>query len=277
MSTHRLGILVTLISYLLALVGCESVQERRGQPIDRDKVTENHLVTTKIGLLTIPEPRFYGANVVNYVSPTLGLTLPGRIMGLGVSSFDSELNQIAYNRRFTDSIRESGFKISSQLTQNVTHELEKVGYEVVEAKIDEHEHNKPTEVFLAEYPQTSPPVDFYLHVLVDFAGYSSRRIGDALEPILRATVMLVSTTGHSHLTPSSWSHTNASPGKPYSLVFASTFTYGGPIVQVGNNDRPADPKYALRNDAHLSHPEHVIQGLKAGALSVAEMIAEDLK
>lgn len=233
---------------------------------------------TRIGLLTINEPKLYEVGV-QYNLPNLGITLPGRIVGMGMTALAKGVDTTAHNYKFTEAIHSSGFKISDQLTADVRRELEKVGYQVVDAPITDHRHTGAADggSFLGKYPQTQPPVDFYLHVHVGLAGYAAPAHGQPLAPILQVHTQLVSLTGRAHKTPMSGKvHAAKKTGEP-DLLYAATMTYGGLTPVSSTNDIPTDPRYALSGMAHIEHPEHAAAGLKAASAAIADKLAQNLK
>lgn len=240
---------------------------------------------TRIGLLTIAEPTLYEAGVLTYDLPNMGFTLPGRVAGMGVKALTIGLDRASHNRQFTASIHKQGFKISEELTAQISKMLEQVGYQVVPAPVEDHRHTSEFRgyQYLGTYPQTEPPVDFYLHVNIDFAGYTALTHEQPLMPTLRVHTQLISLTGRGHINPVSGTthdanieNINHKHNKPQ-LLYSSILTYGGVVPVSGPNDMPADTKYSLRSMEHIQHPEHVTKGLKAASIGIATLIRENLK
>lgn len=266
------GLTLLLITACSSNLPLEQVEKARQAP------------PTRIGLLTIAEPLFYEAGVLTYDLPNVGFTLPGRVVGMSVKALTIGLDKASHNRQFTASIHKQGFKVSEELTTQVSKMLEQVGYEVVPALVEDHRHTSEFRgyQYLGTYPPTDPPVDFYLHVNIDFAGYTAADHNVPLTPTLRVLTQLVSLTGREHTNPvSGTAHDanleNNNKQNKAQLLYSSILTYGGVVPVSGPNDMPADEKYALRNMDHLQHPEHVTKGLKAASIGIATLIKENLK
>lgn len=239
---------------------------------------------TRIGLLTIAEPLLYEVGVLTYDLPNVGFTLPGRVVGMSVGALTIGLDKAKHNRQFTSSVHKQGFKVSEELTTQISKMLEQVGYEVIAAPVKDHRHTSEFRgyQYLGTYPPTDPPVDFYLHVNIDFAGYTAADHKIALTPHLRVHTQLVSLTGREHANPvSGATHganiENNNKHSKAQLLYSSILTYGGVVPVSGPNDMVADAKYALSNMEHLDHPEHVTQGLKAASIGIATLIKGNLK
>ncbi|MDY6943949.1 MAG: hypothetical protein SVU69_13175 [Pseudomonadota bacterium] len=258
----------------LLLVGCASGP---GKEIT-GSTTESP--PTRVGLLTIMEPELYKAGVQTYDVPQFGFTLPGRIAGMGIAASVKGMDTASHNYAFTKAVRDSGFRISATLTSEITRDLAAVGYEVIPVRVADHRHAGEIRgrKYLGQYPPTAPPVDFYLHLEVEQAGYTAPDHGQPLVPYLRVFTQLVSLAGQAHPTPTAGViHEVKEEQGEASVLYAATITYGGFIPIAGPNDIPADPRYGLRGMEHIEHPEHVARGLAAAARDVAEKLAENLK
>lgn len=267
-------ILFFSIIIALVLVGCAS------RPNAKATGSASGRPPTRIGLLTIVEPELYEAGVQTYNIPRFGFTLPGRIAGMGMTALAEGMDITSHNYVFTKAVRDSGFRISEVLTSEISRDLAAVGYEVVPAPVTDHRHAGETRgrKYLGLYPPTEPPVDFYLHVEVEQAGYTAPDHHQPLVPYVRVYTQLVSLSGQTHPTPTSGTiHAVREKQGDASVLYAATITYGGVVPVAGPNDIPANPHYALRGMEHIEHPEHVAKGLAAAAQAIAERLAENLK
>jgi len=231
----------------------------------------------RIVLLRPNEPNLYVVQVLNYNLRNPGVTLPGRLVGGGMIGALEATSATSHNHRLTNSLHGAGFKISDELTQAVKQQLEQAGYEVIVADQAPNAHFRGHE-YLGQYPITNPPANFYLHVVVEQAGYVEVRPGTPMVPMVKAAVMLVSLTGRGHDTPSSVAHQveTGSENGP-ALLYHAHFTYGGPVPVEGPLDMPADPIYNFREHGDIENPSRTIPGLKAGAQGIAKMITANLK
>lgn len=268
---------ISMVTAVLVLVACATGPSP--QQIERARQAP----PTRIGLLTVPEPDLYRASLMDTDLPNVGVTLPGRLVGLAMTSALKGANDVAHNYRVTETLREAGFSISEQLTRDVTQELEAAGYEVVPMPVDQHRHASAIRQHraLTEIPKTEVPVDFLLHVLPEFVGYVALAPGEPMAPMLKTSVMLTSVSGRPHYSPSGAVHGSdghdSKQGGSGALLFHDHMTYGGPVPVEGPRDMPSDPRYAFRDHSRLEDPNVVIQGLKGASEGMAELIARALR
>lgn len=269
---------ILLLSLLtLVLGGCSSVEIS-----SQDLAAAENAPRIYLGLVTIREPELYEAKVAHYHIPNPGITLPGRIMGLGLKAALTGADKISLNYNFTKMLRNQKFSISQQLTEDIKKELTQVGYEVFDAPADDHRHASEFRGggCLVDPPKSEPCADYYLHLVIDFAGYISLSHGQPFVPLLSTRLQLVSTSGTPHKTPleENWlvGATDAPPSI-YKVLYSATITYGGPVPVAGPTDVVADARYSLRNADDLDQATLIIKGLTAASHSVAERIAHNLK
>lgn len=269
---------ISMVTAVLVLVACATGPSP--QQIERARQAP----PTRIGLLTVPEPDLYRASLMDTDLPNVGVTLPGRLVGLAMTSALKGANDVAHNYRVTETLREAGFSISEQLTRDVTRELEAAGYEVIHIPVDQHRHASAIRQHraLGEVPETEVPVDFRLHVLPEFVGYVALAPGEPMAPMLKTSVMLTSVSGRPHYSPSgavhgSDGHDTDHQGGSGALLFHDHMTYGGPVPVEGPRDMPSDPRYAFRDHSRLEDPNVVIRGLKGASEGMAELIARALR
>jgi uncharacterized lipoprotein YmbA len=231
----------------------------------------------RIVLLRPTEPNLYVVQVLNYNLHNPGITMPGRLVGGGMIGALEATSSTSHNHRLTNSLHAAGFKISDELTQDLKHQLEQAGYEVIVANQSPNAHFRGHE-YLGQYPITNPPANFYLHVIIEQAGFVEVRPGTPMVPMVKAAVMLVSLTGRGHETPSSGMHQAEEESEEGpALLYHAHFTYGGPVPVEGPLDMPADPAYSFRDHGDIENPNRTVPGLKAGAQGIAKMITANLK
>ncbi len=234
--------------------------------------------SNRIVLMRPAEPNLYVVQVLNYNLHNPGVTLPGRLVGGGMVGALEATSATSHNHRLTNSLHGAGFKISDELTQALKRDLQQVGYEVIVADPPPNAHFRDHK-YIGQYPFTNPPANYYLHVIIEQAGYVEVRPGTPLVPMVKASVMLVSLTGRGHQTPGATTHQAqaAYPGEGPELLYHAHLTYGGPVPVEGPLDMPADPAYSFRDHADLENPNRTMPGLRAGAQGIAQLVATNLK
>lgn len=212
----------------------------------------------RVALLSIEEPIFYDVRIIQSGYEYQGITLPGRVAGLGISTLMKGVDQGQRNRALTTTVDYWKFKISEQLEFDIASELKKLGYEVVVVEPDYRRRAR----FVDDYPVVEN-VDSYLDVIVDFAGYVALDEESPYMPTLEVPIKLIS----------------AHDG---SVVFAGTMNYGGPVPVTSPKDMPADPKYNVRGWDNLCATTEceispAVSGLKAASMGVAELLADNIR
>lgn len=212
----------------------------------------------RIALFAVEEPMYYDVRVIKSDYEYHGLTLPGRIAGLGVTSLMKGLDQGQRNRALTDTVEYWKFKISEQLLNDVEMELKKSGYDVV---IVEPEYRRRAR-FVDDYPSVEN-VDSYLDLVIDFAGYVALDSDAPYMPTLEVPVKLVSSYDGS-------------------IIFAGTFNYGGPIPVIGPKDMPSTAAFNVRSWDELCSTTEcevspAVRGLMAASEGIAKLVSSNLR
>ncbi|MDY6941545.1 MAG: hypothetical protein SVU69_00860 [Pseudomonadota bacterium] len=255
---------VLIAVLLLGLGGCGPAPQ-----LTREEPPESLLgPDSRIGLLTIQDPALYDARILRYPLPANpGVTLPGRIVGAGVSQSVRQADRASRNYELTQTIEQWNFSVAEDLTENIARHLQAVGYNVLDVPVDEQRHAGSIRGFrfLGDYPaQPSQSFDAYLHVYVEFAGYTALSPNEPYVPTLEVFVDLVSADSKERL-------------------YATSMVYGGPIPVEGATDMPADPQYSVRDFAWLCADEEqcdespAVRGLRAASDGIAQLIARNLK
>lgn len=232
------------------ITGC-SQQPLRSEPAPQ-------MTYNRIALLTIEEPMFYDVRVMKSDYDYHGVTLPGRIAGLGITSLMKGLDQGQRNRALTTTVDYWKFKISEQLLIDVEAELKNLGYDVV---VVEPEYRRRAR-FVDNYPSVEN-VDSYLDVVIDFAGYVALDSESPYMPTLEVPVKLISSYDGS-------------------VIFAGTFNYGGPIPVTSPKDMPASAEFNVRSWDELCSTTEcevspAVRGLRAASSGVAKMLSENVR
>lgn len=235
----------------------------------------------RIGLVTIKEPDLYEAKIFQYYLPNPTVTLPGRVASLGMLSAAKGLDKFALNYNFTKMLKSREFDISRHLTEEIKKELEKVGYEVVDAPVSDHRHASEFRggFCLNDPPMSQPCSNYFLHVVIDFAGYTAFTQGQAFVPMMLLRLQLISVTGESIIPVFSDDQllTENAVNDSFKLIYAATFTYGGLVPVDGPTDVVASPTFALRNRNDLDNHQRIISGLEDASRNLAERIALNLR
>ena len=274
---HLFSKRVSLLGLLL-LIGLASGCSNTGvenQILEQAK-TAPHF---RIGMVTIREPTLYEAKVFQYGIPNPTITIPGRVASMGMIAAGKGLDKLAANYNFTGMLKENDFRLSDSLSAQLREELEKVGYEVVDTPVNDHRHASDFRGgFCLNAPVMSEPCsNYFLHVVVDFAGYTAFTLGQPYVPMLQLRVRLISVTGDNAISAISDSDFIAQEEGIFKLIYAATFTYGG-IVQVdGPTDVPFSPKFTLRGRNDLDNSKRIIAGLEDASQKLAKRIAMNLQ
>lgn len=233
----------------------------------------------RIGLVTIEEPKLYEAKVFQYRISNPAITIPGRVASMGMITAGKGLDKLAANYNFTGMLKENDFRLSENLSAQLRDELEKVGYEVVEAPVNDHRHASDFRggFCLNEPVMSEPCSNYFLHVVVDFAGYTAFTLGQPYVPMLQLRVRLISVTGDSSISAISDSDFTAQEEGTFKLIYAATFTYGGIVPVDGPTDVPFSPKFALRGRNDLDNSKRIVAGLEDASQKLAKRIAMNLQ
>lgn len=253
---------VTAITILLS--ACESSQllDKYNPPLTSNDVhSEFESVNNRIALLKIEEPQVYDIRIMQSNMPSSpGVTMPGRIMGKGMVTMMKTMEQGQKNQILTNTLDFWKFKISEHLEDDITRELEKLGYkvEIVTPKY----RRKARFVSRDDIPPSNKPTDAIVDVYVKFAGYVAGRESMPYMPTLEVPFKVVS------------SATNE-------VVHQGILTYGGPIAVTGPSDMPADPAYNVRGFDTLCATDcevsPAVQGLTAASEGVATLLINHVK
>ena len=274
---HLFSKRVSLLGLLLLIglaSGCSNT-EIENQILEQAK-TAPHF---RIALVTIQEPKFYEAKVFQYRIPNPALTIPGRVASMGMIAAGKGLDKLAANYNFTDMLKENDFRLSESLSAQLREELEQVGYEVVDTPVNDHRHASDFRggFCLNEPVMSEPCSNYFLHVVVDFAGYTAFTLGQPYVPMLQLRVRLISVTGDSSISAISDSDFTAQDEGVFKLIYAATFTYGGIVPVDGPTDVPFSPEFALRGRNDLDNSKRVIAGLEDASQKLAKRIAMNLQ
>ncbi|MBV1869691.1 MAG: hypothetical protein KUG76_02190 [Gammaproteobacteria bacterium] len=233
----------------------------------------------RIGMVTIKEPKLYEAKVFQYRIPNPTITIPGRVASMGMISAGKGLDKLAANYNFTEMLKENDFRLSERLSTQLRAELEKVGYEVVDTPVNDHRHASDFRGgFCLNAPVMSEPCsNYFLHVVVDFAGYTAFTLGQPYVPMLQLRVRLISVTGESAISAISDTDFITQEEGAFKLIYAATFTYGGAVPVDGPTDVPFSPKFALRGRNDLDNSKRIMAGLEDASQELAKRIAMNLQ
>lgn len=268
--------LVVAQAYIFFLLGCSSFQISQ-QELDEAAAASR----TNLGLVTIREPEIYEAKIIQYNIPNLALTIPGRVSAMGLIKAIKTVDQANLNYNLTSTIRDKNFSIAEQLSDDLKTELSKIGYQVLDAPAEDHRHASEFRGggCLVNPPTTEPCSDYFLHIVIDYAGYTSFSHSQPFVPLMSVRLQLVSTTGLAHKTPvqENWHEGQAHEQGPYKVLYSATFTYGGPVPVSGPTDAVADPGLAIRSMDDLDQSDKVIRGLKAASAAIAEKVAYNMR
>lgn len=219
----------------------------------------------RVAMFQAQDPEVYGVRILDYDTPNPGVTLPGRIVGQAAGQIAEQADSANRNLQLTESMREWNFSVADELNSELRLELEAAGIDVVMLDNEDHRHTGAARgrQYLGEYPEVSQPVDAYLHVYLEFAGYSAVKPNSPYVPTVRVFVQAVDP-------------------QTKRALYSATYTYGGAIPVEGATDRPADPKYTVRDFGWLCtgrgqcDVSPAVQGLRAAAMEIADMIAAQL-
>ena len=263
-----LAILIGLIT------GCGSVGNE-AELLEKAKTAPRF----RIGMLTIQEPKLYEAKIIQYRIPNPTVTLPGRVASIGMISAYKGLDTLASNYNLTEMLREKDFSISHSLAVQIKKELKGVGYEVVDTPVEDHRHASDFRggFCLNAPPMSEPCANYFLHVVVDFVGYTAFTQGQPFVPMLQLRVQLISVTGDDDLSAISEESLSAELDRSFKLIYAATFTYGGLVPVEGPTDVPFSPKFALRGRNDLDNSNRIIAGLDEAAKKLAKQISLNLR
>lgn len=264
-----------LLFSVFFMLSCNSTLKRPQQIADAAAAPR-----FRIALVTIQEPLFYQAKILHYRIPNPTVTLPGRISSFGLITVAKGLDVMAHNYNLSQLLHEQHFALSQYLSAQVKKELAGVGYEVVDAPLFDHRHASELRggFCLNEPPISEPCANYYLHVVIDFAGYVASTQGQPFVPLLRLRVQLVSVTGDNELPQLSLQEYGAKKDSDaFRLIYAATFTYGGLVPVEGATDALARPEFALRDDEALRQAQRIMAGLQDGANQLARKIASNLR
>ncbi|MBL4606928.1 MAG: hypothetical protein JKY01_03755, partial [Pseudomonadales bacterium] len=171
------------------------------------------------------------------------------------------------------------FSISKSLSDQLKGELTKVGYEVVDTPVKDHRHasNFRGGFCLNEPAMSEPCSNYFLHVVVDFAGYTAFTLRQPFVPMLQLRVQLISVTGDADIPVISDSQMTANSEGAFKLIYAATFTYGGLVPVEGPTDVPYNPRFSLRGSNDLDNASRIIAGLEEASQKLAAQIAQNLR
>lgn len=264
-----------LFASMFFILSCSSALKRPQQIADAAAAPR-----FRIALVTIQEPLFYQAKILHYRIPNPTVTLPGRISSFGLISAAKGLDVLAHNYNLSQMLHEQNFALSQYLALQVKKELARVGYDVVDAPLADHRHASEFRggFCLNEPPTSEPCANYYLHVVIDFAGYIASTQGQPFVPLLRLRVQLISVTGQNELPQLSMQQYGVKNiDDAFKLIYAATFTYGGLVPVEGPTDALALPEFALRDDEALLQAQRIMAGLQDGANQLAKKIASNLQ
>ena len=265
---HGFALLIGLVS------GCSNTGIE-SQMLEQAKAAPHF----RVGLVTIQEPKLYEAKVFQYRIPNPAFTIPGRVASMGMITAGKGLDKLAANYNFTSMLNENNYHLSESLSTQLREELEKVGYEVVDTPVNDHRHASDFRggFCLNEPVMSEPCSNYFLHVVVDFAGYTAFTLGQPYVPMLQLRVRLISVTGDSSISAISDSDFTAQDEGVFKLIYAATFTYGGIVPVDGPTDVPFSPEFALRGRNDLDNSKRVIAGLEDASQKLAKRIAMNLQ
>lgn len=220
---------------------------------------ETPQIHKRVALLEIEEPMVYDIRIMQSMMPdSPGLTLPGRVVGLGMVTMMKTLDQGQRNRALTKALDFWKFKISEHLTDDITRELEKIGYEVVVVKPEYRRRAR----FVDKYPKAPKPVDAYVDLVVQFAGYVAGKPDLPFVPTVEVPFKVVS----------SWNN---------EVIHQGTLIYGGPVPVTGPTDMPADPQHNVRGFDNLCATDcevsPAVKGLTAASEGIAKLLSQHIR
>ena len=235
----------------------------------------------RMGLVTISEPTLYEAKVVQYRIPNPTVTIPGRVSSLGMIAVLKNVDKMAGNYNLTGMLHEQGYAISESLSSKLKQELKQVGYDVVNAPLEDHRHasNFRGGFCLNNPPLSEPCSNYFLHVVIDFAGYTAAFSTEPFVPLLQIRVQVISVTGNDELSLPTITQLDFAnqEQKLYKLIYAATFTYGGLVPVDGPTDVIGSAKFALRGSNDLDNHQRIIAGLEDASKKLAKRVALNLR
>ena len=260
----RITSMAVVAAITILLSACESspLLDKYNPPIvDENVHGEIITVNNRIALLSIEEPLVYDIRIMESGLPSSpGVTMPGRIMGKGMVTMMKTMEQGQKNQILTSTLDFWKFKISEHLEDDITRELEKLGYKV-EIIVPKY-RRRARFVTMDDIPESSKPVDAIVDVYVKFAGYVAGREQMPYMPTLEVPFKVIA------------SATNE-------VVHQGILTYGGPISVTGPSDMPADPAHNVRGFDTLCATDcevsPAVQGLTAASEGVATLLINHVK
>jgi len=247
------------------LIACENspTLDRFNPPLVNadDEHQEFSTVNNRIALLEIQEPMVYDIRLMQSSLPSSpGITMPGRIMGKGVSTMMKTMEQGQKNQILTSTLDFWKFKISEHLEDDITRELEKLGYEV--DVVTPKYRRRARFVVNSDIPEPAKPVDAYIDIYVKFAGYVAGREQMPYMPTLEIPFKVVS----------AWNN---------EVVHQGILTYGGPVPVSGPSDMPSDSAHNVRGFDTLCATDcevsPAVQGLTAASEGIAKLLINHVK
>ena len=261
----RRGILKgTIAACALALAGCASDTPQVSYEVPDQKVLSGQ--HNRVAMFTIDEPDVYDVRIYNYPGPdTPGITLPGRIVGTTVTAAGRAADTAGRTLALSQAINEWNFNIGRTLTNDVKERIEAHGYTVEEVHTDNHRHTSAyrNHKYLGTYPTTSQPVDAFLHVYIEFAGYTAPTPTEPYTPTLEVFMDVVDPDSKDR-------------------VYATSLVYGGPVPVSDANNMPADPQFTVRDFEWLCagpnacEENPAVKGLRAASKGIAELVERHL-
>ena len=253
-----------IAAFALLLAGCASDKPEISYALPDHKPLDG--AHKRVALFTVTEPDVYDVRVLRYPGPdSPGITLPGRIVGTTVTVAGRQADQASRTLRLSQSIKEWNFHIGRTLTDDIKKRLESAGYTVEEVHVANHRHTTAyrNHKYLGTYPAPSQPVDAYVHVYVEFAGYTAATPTQPYTPTLEVFMDVVN---------------------PDTKVrkYATSLVYGGPVPVEDANNLPADPKYTVRDFEWLCagpaecEENPAVKGLRAASSGIADLATKHL-
>lgn len=264
-STMRRGIFKGwLAACALILAGCASDTPQISYQLPDQKLLDGG--QKRIALFTIEEPDVYDVRVLRYPGPdSPGITLPGRIVGTTVTVAGRAADEAGRTFRLSQSIKEWNFNVGRTLTDEIKTRLAADGYQVEEVHVANHRHTTAyrNHQYLGTYPATTQPVDAYVHVYIEFAGYTAATPTQPYTPTLEVFMDVVNPDTKER-------------------KYATSLVYGGPVPVEDANNLPADPQFTVRDFEWLcAGPEKceenpAVKGLRAASSGVADLATKHL-
>lgn len=253
-----------LVACALAVAGCASDRPDVSYEVPQQKVLKG--THKRVALFTVDEPAVYDVRIYRYPGPdTPGITLPGRIVGTTVTAAGRQADTASRTLQLTQAIKEWNFNIGRQLTDDVKKRIEANGYAVEEVHTSDHRHTTAyrNHKYLGTYPEVSQPVDAYLHVYIEFAGYTAPTPTEPYTPTLEVFMDLVNP-------------------ETKAREYAASLVYGGPVPVSDANNMPADAKHTVRDFEYLcAGPEAcdenpAVKGLRAASEGIGQLVERHL-